>query len=147
MICADQLRRRVTATQITQFTVLLDNVKLKTRVRCVTRQSTRGEERPRAPLMEDVQSGIQQYLNVAGAASRLTALTICKSLCHLSTFQKAGLKADSHTLPTPSSSPSFTASSGSLSLMTKPLGGPSDRTDPHAPSDVNSLMVTVALLL
>lgn len=112
------------------------------------RQSTRREERPCAPLMEDVQSAMQQYLNGAGAASRLTALTICKSLCHLSTFQKAGLKADSHTLP-PSLPPSlsFTASSGSLSLMTKPLGGPSDRADPHAPSDVNSLMVTVALLL
>lgn len=63
------------------------------------RQSTCREERPRAPLMEDVQSGMQQHLNGAGAASRLTALTICKSLCHLSTFQKAGLKADSHTLP------------------------------------------------
>lgn len=65
----------------------------------LARQSTRGEERPRAPLMEDVQSGMQQYLHAAGAASRLTALTICKSLCHLSTFQKAGLKADSHTRP------------------------------------------------
>lgn len=50
------------------------------------RQSTYREERPCARLMEDIQWGMQQYLNGAGAASRLTALTICKSLCHLSTF-------------------------------------------------------------
>lgn len=112
------------------------------------------EERPCARPMEDVQSGMQQYLNGAGAASRLSAPTTCKSLCHLSTFQEAGPKSESRALlppecPSlpPSSSPSFTASSGSLSLMTKPLGGPSDRADPHAPSDVNSLMVSVVLLL
>lgn len=93
---------------------------------------------------------MRQYLNAAGAASRLSAPAVCKSLWRLSTFQQAGLQADIHTLLpsfSPSSSPSFTTSSGSLSLMTKPLGGPSDRADPHAPSDVNSLMVSVSLLL
>lgn len=75
---------------------------------------------------------LQQYLNAACAALRLSAPALCKSLCCLSTFQQAGLEADSHTL-LPSFSPSsFTASFGSLSLMTKPLGGLSDRTDPRA---------------
>lgn len=93
---------------------------------------------------------MQQHLNSVGEASRLSAPAVWKRLCHLSTFQQASLGAASHTLLpsfSPSSSPSFTASSGSLSLMTKPLGGPSDRVDPHVPPDVNSLMVSISLRL
>lgn len=54
------------------------------------------------------------HLNSANVASQLTAHTVCKSLCHLSTFQLDRLKGDSHTpsllpsLPPPFSlSPSF----------------------------------------
>lgn len=68
----------------------------------------------------------EQYPNSPDAASQLCAHTICKSLCHLSTFQQQCLKEDSHT-PSPPIfplSPSFVASSVSLSFMTKLLGGP-----------------------
>lgn len=70
-------------------------------------------------------------------ASQVSAHTVCKSLCHLSTFQQDRLKGDSHT---PFLPPTFffsqslfrspSPSSVSLSLMTKLLGGLSDRADP-----------------
>lgn len=93
----------------------------------------------------------EQCLNSADVASQLSAHTICKSLCHLSTFQQDCLKGDSRTPSLPPSLPSFflapssIPSSVPLSLMTKRLGGLSDRADPCAWADVNSLMVSVML--
>lgn len=43
----------------------------------------------------------EQYPNSPDAASQLCAHTICKSLCHLSTFQQQCLKEDSRTPPPP----------------------------------------------
>lgn len=74
----------------------------------------------------------------AHAASRLSKCTTCKSRRHLSTFQPDGLKGDSWAPILPPSIfflvlvPSFSLS---LSLMTKLLGGPSDRSDPCARAD------------
>lgn len=95
-----------------------------------------------------------QYFKYADSTCVFTAecTHVCKCLCHLSTFQQDSLKGDSQAPVLP---PSFSRSlvlspspsSVSLSLMTKLLGGPSDRSDPCAWADVNSLMVSVLLPL
>lgn len=51
-------------------------------------------------------------------ASQLSAHTVCKSLCHLSTFQQDCLKGDSHA---PFLPPSFFSLSPSFSLLLPPL--------------------------
>lgn len=87
-------------------------------------------------------------------ASQVSAHTVCKSLCHLSTFRQDRLKGDSHT---PFLPPTFFSLSPSFALLLPPLclcpWWPSywvvclTALTPCAWADVNSLMVSVLLLL